>query len=70
MIYFAGGAVTGCAVFLMLLGISQRRNVEKKIERIGEIRGTVICAVCRFHTEQRKTKRGWICKECGTVQPK
>lgn len=34
-----------------------------------KIRGNVICAVCHLHTEQRRLKRGWVCKECGHTFP-
>jgi len=33
-----------------------------------KIRGDKICIVCKLHTEQILTKKGWVCKECKTLQ--
>ena len=33
-----------------------------------KIRGDKICIVCKLHTEQILTKKGWVCKQCKTLQ--
>lgn len=35
---------------------------------MSEVRTNCICPVCGFHTVQIKTKNGFVCKECHTLQ--